>query len=275
VEDQLEDLLVAELLPLPHDARLDRLLEDPALVEPAAVVGDVDDDVARLVVRPQFDAARRRLADLLAHVRRFDPVVHAVAHHVHERVADRLHHVAVQLRLAADHLEVDRLAELAAQVAHEAGHLLEDAVDRDHPHRHRQVLQLPGDLAEVRHVPGEALVAGAEDVHVWLTIDCAMTSSPTMLIRLSSRSVATFTTASPPPPLPLLAALAGAAAEGEALKAKRLPRAGPRRPASAVRPRPLAAAAGTLGAATAIASVRRASPPRAWSRRAWSRRAWS
>ena len=89
---------------------------------------------------------------------------------MHERVAERLDHGAVELGVLADQLELDLLAELAREVADEAREAQEDGLDRDHPdlHDHRlqgvrgagQVLHR---LREARHVGvgGERLDQGA------------------------------------------------------------------------------------------------------------------
>ena len=45
------------------------------------------------------------------------------------------------------HHELDLLARLLAQVAHQARHLLEGLADRHHAHRHRVALQVAGDAA--------------------------------------------------------------------------------------------------------------------------------
>ena len=79
-EDELVDLRVRQLVgdSASGDEPLrDRLGPDPRDVEAAAVVGDLDDDVAALVIGREADAASLRLAGGEPLARRLDAVVGA------------------------------------------------------------------------------------------------------------------------------------------------------------------------------------------------------
>ena len=88
-----------------------------------------------------------------------DPVVHGVAHHVHQGIVDDVHQVAVDLGLLALGDEVDVLAELARHVPGQARHLAEGGFQRHHAHGHADVLQLPHDLGRVGDLFGQAVVS--------------------------------------------------------------------------------------------------------------------
>jgi hypothetical protein len=79
-----------------EQALFDGLLLDSLAVQAAAVVGDLDDDAAGLVIGVQADLAARRLALRRRALRRLDAVVDGVAHHVRERVADLFDHGLVE-----------------------------------------------------------------------------------------------------------------------------------------------------------------------------------
>ena len=110
-EDQLVDLLVGQRVVRADQAARARLREDAVRVQAAAVIAHFDGDVAALVIRVEVHGAVRRLAGGHAHVGHFDAVVDAVAHQVHQRIADLLQHRLVELGLLAGHLQVDLLAE--------------------------------------------------------------------------------------------------------------------------------------------------------------------
>ena len=90
----------------------DRLGLDLLGVEAAAVVGDLDDDVAALVIGGEPDGALLGLAERAPLVRRLQAVIGGVAHHVGERILDQLQHLAVELGVGAVHFELDLLVEL-------------------------------------------------------------------------------------------------------------------------------------------------------------------
>ena len=85
--------------------------------EPAPVIADLDDDVAAFMIGVQRDAPGLRLAGGAALLRRLQPMVAGIAHHMGERILDQLQHLPVELGLGALHVEVDLLAEFQREVA--------------------------------------------------------------------------------------------------------------------------------------------------------------
>ena len=102
-----------------------------------------------------------RLARGLALLGAFEAVVERVADEVHERVAERVDDGAVELGVLADELQLDLLAELGREVAHEPREAQEDGLDRDHPHLHDHRLQRVRGAREVLHGLREARHVGA------------------------------------------------------------------------------------------------------------------
>ena len=119
---------------------------DPPDVEAASVVGDFDDDVAALMPSGEPQRALLRLAGGAALVRHFDAVVGRVADHVGQRVLDHIEDLPVELGVGTVHLELDRLAELRRQIAHDPRQLLPGIADRLHARLHDAFLQLGGDV---------------------------------------------------------------------------------------------------------------------------------
>ena len=77
-----------------------RFLADGVQRQAAAVVLHFDDDAAAQGIGAQPDGAPPGFARRLALVGRLDAVIDRVAQHVHQRVADALQHLLVQLGLA-------------------------------------------------------------------------------------------------------------------------------------------------------------------------------
>ncbi len=92
--------------------------------------------------RLEVHGARGGLAGSDARFRLLDAVVDAVAHQVHQRVADALEHRLVELGLLARELEVDLLAEPLRDVAHQTREAAEGEADRQHAHPHDALVQL-------------------------------------------------------------------------------------------------------------------------------------
>ena len=156
-ENELVDLRFRELgrLGLRDEPLRDRLGLDARRVEATAVVGDLDDDVAALVVGGEADAAALRLALHAALVRPLEAVVGGIAHHVGERVLDQIEHLAIELGLGALHVEIDLLAELGGKIAHDARQFLPGVADRLHARLHHAFLQLGGDVGQALQRPLE------------------------------------------------------------------------------------------------------------------------
>ena len=127
---------------------VDRLLADALDVQPAAVIGDADEDMAAFVIGVQRDGAGFRLARGQAARAILEAVIGGIAHHMGERVLDHLQHLAVELGLGALHGQLDLLAGGHRQVAHDARQLVPGIADRLHAHPRHPVLQVGGDVAE-------------------------------------------------------------------------------------------------------------------------------
>ena len=101
------------------------------------------------------------LAGRDALLRPLEAVVERVAHEVHERVAERVDDGAVELGVLADELQLDLLAELGREVAHQPREAQEDGLDRDHPDLHDHRLQRLRGARQVLHRLREAGHVGA------------------------------------------------------------------------------------------------------------------
>ena len=165
-EDELVDLRFRHLLEFDfgHDAVRERLRLDRLGVQPAAVVGDADDDVAAFVIGRKTDGAGLRLAGGGTRVRHLEAVVGRVAHHVRQRILDQVEHLAVQLGVCAVHLQLDLLVEFAGQVTDDARQLLPGIADRLHARLHDAFLQLGSDVRQAlqRHLEFRILVPPAD-----------------------------------------------------------------------------------------------------------------
>ena len=167
LEDELRDLLVGERgrLGLAAHAVLDGLLLDLVDVETAAVVRDLDDDVAAFVEGVEVDAARLGFAGRTALFGPFEAVVGAVAHEMRQRVLDELEHLAVELGVLAVHLQVDLLAQFVAEIADEARQLRPGIADRLHARLHDAFLQFGRDVVEALERARElAVLLRAQDL---------------------------------------------------------------------------------------------------------------
>ena len=82
---------------------------------------------------------------------RLDAVVHAVADHVHERLADLVDDRLVDAGGLALEDQLDLLALLARQVAHQPREALEDVADGQHPDVHHRLLELRGHARHLVH----------------------------------------------------------------------------------------------------------------------------
>ena len=112
LEDQIVDLVVGEFGVGRHEAALPRPVENAGLVESGAVVLDLDDDAAALVVGVELYRPGRVLARGTSYRRRLEPVVEGVAHQMDERVRYLLEHRLVELGALARQAQFHLLAEL-------------------------------------------------------------------------------------------------------------------------------------------------------------------
>ena len=125
--------------------------QNAALVQAFAVVADGDHNPAALVHGMQPHSAKRRLALRHANLRQFDAVVYGVAHHVHQRVAQLFHNVAVNFGFFTGQQQLNLLALGRRQVAHQPVHFLKGATDLHHAQRHGVALQVGGDALQLAH----------------------------------------------------------------------------------------------------------------------------
>ncbi len=88
-------------------------------------------------------------------------MVGGVADHVGERVFDLLKDLAVELGIAAHHVELDLLIELERQLAHQPRQLLPGVGNRLHAGPHDAFLQLGGDMGQALQRRLELAFAGA------------------------------------------------------------------------------------------------------------------
>ena len=156
-EDEALDLRFRHLLDLRlgGEAARDRGGLDPLGAQAGAVVGDLDQDVPALVAGAEPDGALLGLAARTPGGRHLQAVIGGIADHVGQRILDQLEHLAVELGLGAVHLQLDRLAELGRQVAHDPRQLLPGDADLLHARLHDAFLQLGGDVREPLQRPLE------------------------------------------------------------------------------------------------------------------------
>ncbi len=124
-------------------------------VDALAVVDHLDDHLAARVVGTQPEETLSRLAGRDPVGRRLDPVIDRVADQVRQRVLDRLEQAAVELGVAADHVEAHLPAARRSEVAHHPRHLGPHVLDGLHARLHDALLQLRGDQAEPLRGPCE------------------------------------------------------------------------------------------------------------------------
>ena len=109
-------------------------------VDPGAVVGDRNDDLAAFVARRDLQQSRLGLIQLCAPAGILDAVVDRVTDEMHQRLDKRVDGRAVEFRVAAFDLQVDLFAELVRQVADQTRQAREGGVDRHHAYAHDHVL---------------------------------------------------------------------------------------------------------------------------------------
>ncbi len=149
---------VAQGLPRRDQALFHGLLQYFRSVQAPAVVLNLYDDVAALVVGLKAHHPLGRLAGGLAFGRGFEPVVQGVAHHVHQGVVEGIDHVAVNFGLGPHGFQPDVFFELVGQIAHQAVHFLEGGGDGDHAQAHGVALEGRGDAGDLGQVLAEFLL---------------------------------------------------------------------------------------------------------------------
>ncbi len=111
--------------------------------------------------RRQPDSALSGLACGEPLGRTFDAMIGAIANEMRERVLDQFQDLTIELGIGAAHFELDVLAELGAQIAHDARQLLPRIADRLHARLHHAFLKFGGDVRETlqRHLEVGILVS--------------------------------------------------------------------------------------------------------------------
>ena len=150
-EDELHQLAIGDGLVRLEQAPVHGLAAHRRGVDAGAVVHDRDEDVVGLLHRGEQDRAGRGLAAGHPRLRRLDAVVHAVADHVHERLADLVDDGLVDAGLLALQDQLDVLPLLPGEVAHQPRKALEDMADGQHADVHHRFLQLGGDRRHLLH----------------------------------------------------------------------------------------------------------------------------
>src|SRR6202012_2311312 len=127
-KDQLQQLALVHLRgSLRGDQlALDGLIADALKTDAAAVVADLDDDVAALLVSAQAEQALGVFAGGLAHIGHLDAVIDRVADGVRDRVFDGFEQTFVKLGFLSFELQAHLFLELLRQVAHQARKFGED-----------------------------------------------------------------------------------------------------------------------------------------------------
>ena len=150
IEDELLDLLLGHALEIGLGRKPvgEHLLADARGVEAAAVVSHADHDLPALVIGGEPDRAGLGLAGGDAFGARLDAVIGRIADHVGERILDPVEHLPVELGVGTVHLELDVLAELGREIAHDARQLLPGVTDRLHAGPHHAVLKLGGHVGQ-------------------------------------------------------------------------------------------------------------------------------
>ena len=132
------------------DARSQRAGDELFGIDSAAVIADLDQDLVARLARGNAQPPGFGLADNPPRGRRFDAMIDRVADDMGERVADHLDHLAIELHIAARCAQIDLLAEVCAQIAHQPGQRRKDALDPLHP-------RLADGVAHVGDAGGEPL----------------------------------------------------------------------------------------------------------------------
>ena len=117
-------------------------------IKAAAIIGNLDNDVAAFVIGGKPDLPVFRLSGSAPLFRRLEAVVRRIAHHMRQRILDQVEHLAVELGFGALHFKLDLLAKLVGKVAHDARQLLPRIADRLHARLHHAFLQFGGHIGQ-------------------------------------------------------------------------------------------------------------------------------
>ena len=106
---------------------------------------------------------------------------------MHKRVAELFEDRLVDLGLLARDREIDLLAKLLAHITHETRETIKREADWQHANSEHALLELARVTGQLDQTIAELIdfLLTAKSSPIWLSIDCVMTSSPTMLISAS------------------------------------------------------------------------------------------
>ena len=127
---------------------------------------DADEDASALVGCGESDGSDRGLSLLESLRRAFEAVINGIADHVDEGIPEFFDDVAVEFGLLPVEQELNLLALLGPDVAHETGHLLEDAADRNHAQGHGVALEFGSCPAELTQAAGQRAAPEGLDVGI-------------------------------------------------------------------------------------------------------------
>src|SRR6185437_3111809 len=91
-----EDFAVGQLRAGLNQAALNRLSKHRVTVDTATVIQNFNQDVPTLVRGAKLNPGYPGLSNSRSLLRRFDTMIEGVAKHVHERIGEFLHDVAIQ-----------------------------------------------------------------------------------------------------------------------------------------------------------------------------------
>src|SRR6266511_3380042 len=133
----------------PNDAFALRFGQNAAAIDAAAVVRDADRDAGALAHRREDDLAFRVFLGALALGRRLDAMVHGVPQQVHERIAQLVEDLPVELDLFAFDAERHLLPQLPRDVAHQPWKTVEHLPHRRHARLNDLVLEIGGEARDL------------------------------------------------------------------------------------------------------------------------------
>ena len=149
-----------------NNSAFNRLAKNSVSIEPLAVVLNFNNEVTALVISLQADRTFRRFSSGNSLFRKFNPVIHGIANHVQQRIANLIDNSFVELRVFPFCFQMNLLAKSMAEISYDASHLLERGSNRHHSQRETHFLQIANDFAQlnqccrfhIRMEPGPVLL---------------------------------------------------------------------------------------------------------------------
>ena len=161
-KDELQQFALAKLRGAigGDDAALDGFEAHFFDIDPGAVVGNFDDDVAALVAGAEFENPLRVLARGLTNFWWLDAVIERVTDGVREGILDGFKKAFVELCILTLYLEANAATERLGEVADDARHFGEDVGDRLHAGLHDIFAQVGGDHIEAAREQSHVGIGG-------------------------------------------------------------------------------------------------------------------